>query len=499
MQNKARFFANIKLLALPVFGFVIIATRVWHGNHLSQQFATFQKPLTLELSNLIPAESLREWKQFATDNACSSDPNSQEYAQIHRDFRQFEHDRIAASLISPVTLCPQMSPASNQNAPYTSLHSHPYIHPPCIDENGVELVSFATFQNGSFSPQQSTHFLQPIAHLLPASASFQFAISRTDYPVALPSAMTENKFYSSIDDAVASSSCLAVAAAENPGHGFFERPFRFHMINAKIPIFSRAKLASPCFADILIPGEYHFHEAYRWESVQDPCPWDRKSKVLFWRGSTTGCRYSPPFNISSKQMLSCHRSNLLVWEREFTRKFPHRVVNATTADYRSSPALKDSYAWSHVKSPLILVDIGIYTVTNVPDEKSMSAFARLFPLRPYVSYKEQLRFRYHLVTDGNTWPGRLMGYLATNSVILYAGIFGDYWMQALMPWVHYIPVRIDLEDLEDRIQWLEANDDEARQISENARELVRGLNRVRAMQCYVGLAMLTYSSLYDSV
>ncbi|KAJ3256232.1 capsule-associated protein CAP1 [Chytriomyces hyalinus] len=285
--------------------------------------------------------------------------------------------------------------------------------------------------------------------------------------------MTENKFYSSIDDAVASSSCLAVAAAENPGHGFFERPFRFHMINAKIPIFSRAKLASPCFADILIPGEYHFHEAYRWESVEDPYRWDMKSK-------------------------SCHRSNLLVWEREFARKFPHRVVNATTADYRSSPTLKDSYAaWSHVNSPSILVDMGIYTVTNVPDEKSMSAFARLFPLRQYVSFKEQLRFRYHLVTDGNTWPGRLMGYLATNSVILYAGIFDDYWMQALLPWVHYIPVRIDLEDLEDRIQWLEANDDKARQISENARELVRGLNRVRAMQCYVGLAMLTYSSLYD--
>ncbi|KAJ3234102.1 capsule-associated protein CAP1 [Chytriomyces hyalinus] len=499
MPNKARFFANVKLFALPLFAFAILAAQVWHGNRTSKQFATFQKPLMLDLGHVIPSESLREWTQFAKDNECSSDTNAREYAQIRRDFLLFDRDRIAASWISPTTFCNQLGATHNQIAPHTSPQSHPYTHPPCTDESGVELISFATFQNGTFTPQRSTHFLQPIAHLLPASASFTFAISRTDYPVALPSTMTKNKIYSSIEDAVASSSCLELAAAENPGHGFFERPFRFHMVNAKIPIFSRAKLAAPCFADILIPGEYHFHEAYRWESVQDPYSWDLKSKVLFWRGSTTGCKYNPPFNESSKQMQACHRSHLLVWEREFARKFPHRVVNATTPDYRSSYKLKDSNApMSHFNSPFTLVDIGIYTVTNVPDEKSMSAFARLFPLKPYVSFKEQLRFRYHLITDGNTWPGRLMGFLATNSVVLYAGIFDDYWMQALIPWVHYIPVRINLDDLEERIQWLEENDDKARQISENARELVRGINRERAMQCYVGLAMLTYSSLYDN-
>ncbi|KAI8612286.1 hypothetical protein BC830DRAFT_1067809, partial [Chytriomyces sp. MP71] len=79
---------------------------------------------------------------------------------------------------------------------------------------------------------------------------------------------------------------------------------------------------------------------------------------------------------------------------------------------------------------------------------------REYPLKTAVSFETTLAFKYLLVIDGNTWPGRLQYYLETNSVILYAGIFIDYYMWKLEPWVHYVPVAIDFSDLDERIQWL---------------------------------------------
>ncbi|KAI8611735.1 hypothetical protein BC830DRAFT_1139896 [Chytriomyces sp. MP71] len=69
-------------------------------------------------------------------------------------------------------------------------------------------------------------------------------------------------------------------------------------------------------------------------------------------------------------------------------------------------------------------------------------------------------------------------------------------MWKLEPWVHYVPVEVDLSDLDERIQWLRKNDKAARQISLNAQKFIKGVNTISAMQCYSGLVFLEYSRLY---
>lgn len=46
----------------------------------------------------------------------------------------------------------------------------------------------------------------------------------------------------------------------------------------------------------------------------------------------------------------------------------------------------------------------------------------------------------------------------------------DYIHDQIHPWVHYVPVREDLTDLMEKLEWAETHQDEARRISENATE-----------------------------
>ena len=48
-----------------------------------------------------------------------------------------------------------------------------------------------------------------------------------------------------------------------------------------------------------------------------------------------------------------------------------------------------------------------------------------------------------------------------------------HYQDALVPWVHYIPVKEDLSDMEELIQFARENDDVARTIAQNGYDFVR--------------------------
>ncbi|KAI8618535.1 lipopolysaccharide-modifying protein, partial [Chytriomyces sp. MP71] len=121
-----------------------------------------------------------------------------------------------------------------------------------------------------------------------------------------------------------------------------------------------------------------------------------------------------------------------------------------------------------------------------------------FPLKKHVSFDKTKEFKYLLVVDGNSWPNRLQSYLETNSVILYNGIFNDWFNGQLKPWIHFVPVRLDLADLDDTLRWLKEHDEEARQISENAKAFMHGMNEIKQLRCFVGLVFLEYAQLYEA-
>ena len=50
-----------------------------------------------------------------------------------------------------------------------------------------------------------------------------------------------------------------------------------------------------------------------------------------------------------------------------------------------------------------------------------------------------------------------------------------------MPYVHYVPVKNDQSDLIEKIDWLKANDEKAREIAENGKELFEKLYSLENM------------------
>ncbi|KAJ7331419.1 hypothetical protein DFH08DRAFT_1083922 [Mycena albidolilacea] len=72
------------------------------------------------------------------------------------------------------------------------------------------------------------------------------------------------------------------------------------------------------------------------------------------------------------------------------------------------------------------------------------------------------KFKYVLDIDGNTFSGRYIGLLKSGSLVFKSTGFQEYFTDWLRPYEHYIPVKLDLSDLADRVKWAIENEDEAR-------------------------------------
>ena len=86
--------------------------------------------------------------------------------------------------------------------------------------------------------------------------------------------------------------------------------------------------------------------------------------------------------------------------------------------------------------------------------------------------------RYVIFMEGTEeWADRLKLLLQLGSVVLMQELWcNEHYAWMLEPWVHYVPVRADLEDLMEKLEWAESHPQEAQQISENATELMRKLS-----------------------
>ena len=90
---------------------------------------------------------------------------------------------------------------------------------------------------------------------------------------------------------------------------------------------------------------------------------------------------------------------------------------------------------------------------------------------PFLTLEEQAaQAKYCICIDGNVGAFRLGHLFAAEFVVLRAETEWQLWYTArLVAWEHYVPVRRDLSDLFDRIEWLRQNDDAARKIAANGR------------------------------
>jgi hypothetical protein len=88
-------------------------------------------------------------------------------------------------------------------------------------------------------------------------------------------------------------------------------------------------------------------------------------------------------------------------------------------------------------------------------------------VRSKLSMKAQLRCKAIIMLEGNDVASGLKWALLSNSVVIMRPPTVTSWAmeELLEPWVHYIPLDLDLTDIVGKVQWVLDHDEEARQIA----------------------------------
>lgn len=226
------------------------------------------------------------------------------------------------------------------------------------------------------------------------------------------------------------------------------------------PIFLMAKPKSSNL--IMVPDFEAIAEAYQVLENNDitthVVPWEGKKPQLVWRGSSAQKNYDGACFITRDNM---HR-------------FSRIKLCQLSLDYPS------------------LIDAKFTLLWQVSDPSLLNSFKG-----DYISYEKQLEYKYHTLIDGNSCSYTDSGWrFFTNSVVFKPDSDTIQWYyNELIPGIHYLSVKRNLDDLVEKIWWAIAHDAEAEQIAHNAREFAVTHLTVAEHLAYLYHAICAYSKL----
>jgi hypothetical protein len=203
-------------------------------------------------------------------------------------------------------------------------------------------------------------------------------------------------------------------------------------------------------------------------------PWELKLNQVIWRGATTGY----PFMESLNRLTVAPPRMGGVFSVENFLDFPRTKAISLSVQFPS------------------LINARYTTLCQCVDcDGIQSQYSQYFA--PLLSIAQHLQYKYLLLIDGNSAAySRAYWQLFSNSAIIKQDSDAVQWYsKALRPYVHYIPVRSDLSDLVDVIDWAMQHDDQAKEISVEAQNFAhKNLTYFHVMQ-YMYLLLTEYARL----
>jgi hypothetical protein len=112
------------------------------------------------------------------------------------------------------------------------------------------------------------------------------------------------------------------------------------------------------------------------------------------------------------------------------------------------------------------------------------------------SIEDHFRYKYLFDVDGNASTySRCRWILLSNCLLLkMQSDYCQWYYKALKPFVHFVPIRRDLSDLVETLDFLKSHDDEARQIAEQGRGLALELFSCETVDRYVVTLLEEYAN-----
>jgi hypothetical protein len=234
-------------------------------------------------------------------------------------------------------------------------------------------------------------------------------------------------------------------------HGFFSSPATCLITGAPIPILSQA--APTSFDDVMYPSPWYQakidQENYKGE--EDPV-WEHKTDTLYWAGSTTGS-----FSTNGS------------WEQSHRQRLVKMVqtMNETSHKYlkETKPGIWGSYEAAEDHQDLF--DVKLTAIIQC-DEDDCNAQKAYFGISEKEERSQQFQSRFVFDADGNSFSGRYYTLLQSRSVVLKQTVLKEWHDERLIPWVHFIPVSLSMDELPEIMRYMTSHEEGRRRAKEIA-------------------------------
>lgn len=165
--------------------------------------------------------------------------------------------------------------------------------------------------------------------------------------------------------------------------------------------------------------------------------WEERKPIAFWRGGSSGC---------DRPMLR-HRVLDVIFEH------PNADVAFTPGGWPANDAL-------------------------IPQKYFKSS---------RVDLAEHMKYKYIFIIDGNCIASAHQWVFGSGSVpIMITHPDNEYWFKKyLIPMVNYVPIKYDLSDLTEKLEWLVSHDQEAKKIAESAIHLANTIFTSEFQKAYI--------------
>jgi hypothetical protein len=265
-------------------------------------------------------------------------------------------------------------------------------------------------------------------------------------------------------------------------HGFFASPETCILTDAPIPILSQA--APTTFGDIMYPSPWYPAKADQgvYKSEADP-DWADKTNTLYWAGSTTG---SHSWNGS--------------WRHSQRQRLVQLVqsINATSHHYLKQDSPHSWQPYTAIEDHSALYDVKLTAIIQC-DEADCEEQKNYFSVGGKEDREQQFKSRFIFDVDGNSFSGRFYTLLQSKSVVLKQTVLREWHDERLIPWVHYVPVSMGMQELPEIMRFLTSEKGEglARQIAEKSGEAHEKMLRKEDMTVYLYRLMLELARIMD--
>jgi hypothetical protein len=177
----------------------------------------------------------------------------------------------------------------------------------------------------------------------------------------------------------------------------------------------------------------------------DIVEWKNKKEIAIFRGSCTG----------SVEFDKNQRLQIAKLDADWQITNPN-LLDAGIVSWNSRDKINSNLTITYIK-PIEMNNLGIYLKNRIPMNK-------------------QLSYKYLINIDGHSATNRFSYLLQSGCLILNVEskyVIGNkrWYDHLLIPYVHYVPIKYDLSDLEEIIIWCRSNDEKCTKIVENAKKI----------------------------